>query len=204
MQIASILSWAKRAPTAVQALMEAENDHLHAQRAQWDRELKEAYAEHAAVFPALWAAEQTALERLEETKKKAAEMIQEAEKKYKQAQSERQRADEARDRKTGPLLTSLRKTAPEEIYEFRSKLEERRLALTPDKIFGKDQSGRQIVTHSNYRSIQAASLRILEIERELLPELQLKALSSEQLQQALDELERSIPEVKIEPLEVQQ
>ena len=140
------------------------------------------------------------LQKLEAVKKRAAEMIAEAERPYQQAVQDRSNACAQHDRVIATLEYDLCRTASPSIDKFAEELEQIRRSLTLSEQIGTTANGRQIVTHSNAPSMQRAAVRIAEILCRELPRLKLEPLTDDELAEALQALRESVPKVVVEKL----
>jgi hypothetical protein len=91
-------------------------------------------------------------------------------------------------------------TADPKIREFQKELEKRRSSLLPETQSGTSVEGRSIITHSTYESWQAAVNRINEIICSDAKALALLPLTEAELETALEDLRRSIPEIRMEKI----
>jgi hypothetical protein len=181
---------------------DTEADDRLTQRKSWAAEIQRAEDEHRKVSPALWAEENKLREALEREQREAEARIKKAKAVYWEAQRARQKADEQRDAIVGPASASLRASASEKIYEFAKRLEQRRHESSfPEREWARDPvTGREVVVKSTLASLQIAVKRINEILRDDLRVVELEPLSDEELDERLNALEGSIPEIVMEKL----
>jgi hypothetical protein len=190
----SIMSWLKT-PAGKRVLENQERVDIETKRREWAAAIQAAEEKFAKVSPALSSAEKAAASRLEKIKKDAAQAIAEAEKAYDAAFRERQKAIAERDQIVNPLTVSLRETANPKIPELADRLERQRRNFFPEW-----EGEPNHAVRSTQRSIERAVVRINEIILHDLPNLELEILTDQEIDLRLQELEESIPEIKMEAL----
>ena len=173
---------------------------LRIQRKFWAEAIQQAEAEHKKVHPALWQTECQARANIDSVKQKAAEMIKAAQAEYQGAQRARQKIDEKRDAVAGPCRINLQATQSPKIREFAERLEKRRRTTTSDREWGRDATGREVCIASTWLSVKAAADRIGQILCHELRKVELEALTDDELDARLQDLEDSIPAPKMERL----
>jgi hypothetical protein len=180
-----------------------EEDRRLAEREGWARQIRIANEQYEKLSPPLIATEQRTAQALEETKKKAADMIRDAERIHTEAKRARQKAGEDRDRDTLPAQAHLRRTASPKIIEFARELETRRRTLSVNNEWGRvaaSSTGEGVIA-SSADSVKAIVVRINEILCSEIARLELEPVSDEELEERFEALRRSIPQVEMRPVE---
>jgi hypothetical protein len=191
-----------RAKAFRERVEEDQKEAEHAERIEWANSKSSKEEDFNKILPGLLNSEAKALQHLEAVKRRAAEMIAEAERPYQHATQERQNVCAKHERLIAALDNNLIRTADPRIDLFARELEAMRNSLTVSEQIGPSVSGQTIVTHSNAASCQAAAIKINRIICDELPRLKLQPLGDDELTAALQALRESIPKIKMEKISV--
>jgi hypothetical protein len=185
-----------------EAIKNAVSDQLLRQRKEWAAQRRNAINEYEIVREGLVANEKKAAVELERIRKRAADMIEEATKIYDEKRLARAKEEAKRDRVLDSVIPRLRQAASPKIREFGERLERRRRGLANQlerKFEINKVTGQEECVGDSEGSVKEASLKILALQRDL-PELELLALTDDELEQEFERLESTIPVIQIRPL----